>query len=83
MPRKRETYHSDDWLRQLERGQAGAAFFRWWYRDSAGSWFDPLKVEKGILFDRVRIAKLLEAADEAALAPDVLRETFPARFGQQ
>jgi hypothetical protein len=25
------TYHSDDWLRQLERGQAGAAFFRWWW----------------------------------------------------
>ena len=25
------TYHPDDWLRQLERGQAGAAFFRWWW----------------------------------------------------
>jgi hypothetical protein len=31
VPRKRATYHSDDWLRQLERGQAGAAFFRWWW----------------------------------------------------
>lgn len=31
MARQRATYHSDDWLRQLERGQAGAAFFRWWW----------------------------------------------------
>ena len=31
MPRQRATYHSDDWLRQLERDQAGAAFFRWWW----------------------------------------------------
>jgi len=25
------TYHDDDWLRNLARGQAGAAFFRWWF----------------------------------------------------
>jgi len=31
VPRPRATYHSEDWLRQLERGQAGAAFFRWWW----------------------------------------------------
>jgi hypothetical protein len=46
VPKGRATYHSDDWLRQLERGQAGAAFFRWWWDQKVA----PILDGRGALF---------------------------------
>lgn len=42
----RASYHDDDWRLKLERGQAGAAFFRWWWDRNVAPQLDG----RGVLF---------------------------------
>jgi hypothetical protein len=86
MPRARATYHSDDWLRQLERGQAGAAFFRWWWDQNVA----PVLGGRGALFhtgfDPAEVVPVEEKAflNEGGNLPDfalVLRQDRRAEAG--